>query len=178
MADELTTVCTCGHVFEAQAIRAALEARGLFVHVDGLHHTSMYGGLAAPMILRIMVPRSQLAIARELASEVVGELPPVDDEDDDDEHDEFSPHRRPQPEDLARYGEPIEDEQGEGDEDDEDDDEDEQTALAQRGRHPIAKVLIVSGLGVGVGFVLITAYFGALVSFGVAALIWQLSARE
>ena len=71
MADELVSLCECWDIFEAQAIRASFEARGVFAHIDGEHHRGVMPVLGSAVALRIMVKSSQLDLARELAAEII-----------------------------------------------------------------------------------------------------------
>lgn len=141
MPDELVPLCQCWDMVEAHSIRASFEARGVRAHIDGEHHRSMLGMFGAAIELRIMVPASQLAVARELAAEIIPDLAP--DEDDEDEEplgSDISPARRPPAEDLVDYpDEPSDDE--------DDDDEDEERPLKKSIR--LAKILFSSGLAIG-----------------------------
>lgn len=145
MADELVSLCECWDLFEAQAIRASFEARGVFVHVDGEHHRSMIGNVSA-VALRIMVRSSQLELARELAAEILPDLARPDEDDDDEQPGaEHSPLRRPPAEDLVAYRD--------DDAATEDDDDD----LPTRPPKKIAVALVVLGLGLAVGTIHIYA---------------------
>lgn len=140
MPDELVSLCECWDLFEAQAIRASFQARGVFVHVDGEHHRSMIGNVSA-VALRIMVRSSQLDLARELASEIIPDLARPEDDDDEQPGAEHSPLRRPPAEDLVAY---RDDDDAVADDDDEDD-------MPTRPAKKIAVALVVLGLGLAIG---------------------------
>ncbi len=92
--DRYVLLCRCRDAVEAQAVRAALDARGIPVRLEGEHMHGILGSLHGAMVQpRIMVPASALRIARTLAADIVG---PFDDPGDDaDEGDEGSPWRLP-----------------------------------------------------------------------------------
>ena len=136
MSDSLVSLCTCSNIGDAQTIRASLEARGVPTLIDGEHQRNMLGLFGTVVALRIMVPRSQLRVAYELALEVIEDLPePMfdDEEPTDSLGHEPMPHRRAQPEDLVAYPDDDDDydydsdnggDDG-GDDDDDDDDDDD-----------------------------------------------------
>ncbi|MFV8756532.1 putative signal transducing protein [Nannocystaceae bacterium ST9] len=146
MADELVSLCECWDLIEAQTIRASLESRGVFVHVDGEHHRSMLGMMGSAVALRIMVRSSQLDLARELAAEIIPSLARDDDEDDDEPAGaEHSPLRRPPAADLLAYRDEDDDVAREHDEDDD--------GPAPPAKKSIAVALVVLGLGLAVGLI-------------------------
>jgi Putative prokaryotic signal transducing protein len=87
-------LCRCRDAVEAQAVRAALDARGIPVRVEGEHMHGILGSLHGAMVQpRIMVPPAALGVSRQLAAEIVG---PFDDPDEPlDPHGEGSPWRLP-----------------------------------------------------------------------------------
>jgi hypothetical protein len=165
VTDELVPLCQCLDLAQAQMIRGSLAARGVPALVDGEHQRGVLGMLGTAIELRVMVPRSQLNLARELASELIPDLA-VGDEVDEDEavlSQPMSPSRRQLAEDLEA------DEEGEG-QPDEDEDEDE-TPTPRRKSIGVALVLGVMCLSLGLvhvyageprvgGILLVAAAFG------------------
>ncbi|PRQ06287.1 putative signal transducing protein [Enhygromyxa salina] len=153
MQDALVPLCRCSGLIQAQAIRGSLEARGVPTLIDGEHQHNVLGMFGSMIDLRIMVPRSQLRLAYELAREVIPDLPePEFDEDLELARGlESPPHRRAMPEDLVPY--PDEDDEGQDDDDDDDshdfaqlnEDEDDLAEMRER------KSLIGPRIGVAVG---------------------------
>jgi hypothetical protein len=77
---DLVHLTTASSQTEAGALRAYLEAHGIYVHVQGEHHSSLLGPLGPFAIeLRILVPEPDAASARELL-EAYYAAEPVDDE--------------------------------------------------------------------------------------------------
>ncbi|EDM78524.1 hypothetical protein PPSIR1_33454 [Plesiocystis pacifica SIR-1] len=74
MRDEPAFLCSCTTLGEATALRASLQARGLWVFIEGEHQGGVPAMGWAPE-LRVMVRASQLARARELAREIMVGLP-------------------------------------------------------------------------------------------------------
>jgi hypothetical protein len=148
-------LCRCTDIFQAQLIRASLEARGIPTHVDGEHHARHMMFAPGVIELRIMVPRSQLRLAYELARDVIEDLPEpaFDDEPlEPDDGREPSPLRRAMPEDLVPY--PDDDDaldQFEADDDEEDD-------LAElRERRSLVGPRVVVSMGVLFGAALLAS---------------------
>lgn len=103
MADELVPLCQCWDVVEAHTIRASLEARGIEVLIEGEHHRGIMGIAAAAVKLRVLVPASQLELARELASDLIPDLAGEPNDEGPDLGEGLSPARRPPAEDLVDY---------------------------------------------------------------------------
>lgn len=146
VADELVVLCPCWDLAEAQAIRASLAARGVRVLIDGEHQRGILGMMGAAVTLRVMVPRSQLALARELASEIIPDLASHEVLDDDEAllAQPSSPARRALPDPIEvvdRVDEDDEDEDEEGDVDERDELKPKSLAVA----------LVVAALGFAVG---------------------------
>lgn len=141
MPDELVALCQCWDLAEAQSIRASLAARGVRVLIDGEHQRGVLGMMGAAISLRVMVPRSQLSLARELAAEIIPDLGRDAELDAEEEllAQPSSPARRSLPE------------LDETDDDDDDDDDDE----GERGEPPrkksLAVALVIGGLGLAIG---------------------------
>lgn len=162
VSDELVPLCVCADLNQAQAIRASLEARGVPTLIDGEHQRNILGMFGTVVVLRIMIPRSQLRLGYELALEIIPDLPPLelDDEDDDAYVGEPMPLRRPLPEDLQPPDDP-EDEHEQDDEDDEDEAlaelaEDDMAELRERRRLLGPRV----GFGLGMIYALATMAYG------------------
>jgi hypothetical protein len=146
MSDALVPLCNCSSLVEAQAIRASLEARGVPTLIDGEHQRNILGMFGSVVALRIMVPRSQLRLAYQLALEIIPDLPEpaFDEEHGDAGHPEPMPLRRALPEDLVAY--PDDDEEPEDALAPEDDDEQEDDMAELRERRSL--------LGPRLGFIL------------------------
>jgi hypothetical protein len=182
MSDELVLLCPCWDIMEAQSLRASFEARGVRVHIEGEHHRSMLGMFGSAIELRLMVPASHLALARELARELIPDLA-GDDEDEEDEPAGFdtSPARRPPAEDLLDHP----NDETEAEDDDEDDEERPRPKSVR-----LATLMAFTGLSCGfihiyagrtnAGLILLFAYaFGLFVLLGgnlggsvVMGLVW------
>lgn len=152
VADELVVLCPCWDLAEAQAIRASLAARGVRVLIEGEHQRGILGMMGTAISLRVMVPRSQLSLARELASEIIPGLADEEALDADEEllSQPASPARRdlgPDPlEVTSEDDDPEQWDEPEGDEGDE--------VLAPREaprKKSIAIALVLGGLGLAVG---------------------------
>lgn len=64
---DLCVLTIADNPVEAGALRAYLEDNGIFVYVQGEHHSSMLGQYGSFLIeLNVMVPRAQLELARDL----------------------------------------------------------------------------------------------------------------
>lgn len=85
--------------------------------IDGEHQRNMLGLFGTVVALRIMVPRSQLRLGYELASEIIEDLPEPHFDADEGEgaRQEPMPHRRALPEDLVAYPNDDEEEEDEDD---------------------------------------------------------------
>jgi len=147
MADsDWIELCSGVNVIQVAMIRSALEARGIEVFVQGEQHHAVLGPLGAAVRQRVLVRRAALPVARELASEIAGDLGPG--VDDDGLRDDT-------------YREPWVDE-----EDDSVEDDPEDRLTSKRKSLPI--VLILASLGLAVGFAHMHASkprFGALLLF-------------
>lgn len=89
---EWVLLCECWSVTELHTVRASLEAHGLPVQVQGAQTHGVLGMVqGAAVRSRILVPRAGLALARELAEEVIG---PFDAQGEDDGEVDGSPFRR------------------------------------------------------------------------------------
>lgn len=98
--DAFVPLCTCHDSMSAQAVRAALEARGLEVIIQGGHSRDVLGGVYGAMIQpRILVRPDDLALAAELAEDVMGELGHARDHGDD--HRRVDHPMRPVPSEAA-----------------------------------------------------------------------------
>ena len=169
MSYALVPLCYCAHLLDAQAIRASCEALGIPTRIDGEHQRSVLGMFGAPIELRIMVPRSQLRLAYQLAVEIIPDLPEpeYDDEDGELDHREPLPLRRALPEDLVPYpDEPLAD--GEDADDDalaeaEDEDEDEDDLAELRHRRSLFGPRVGFGFGLLTG---VTAMAAGRVGYG------------
>lgn len=85
----------CHDVGELHALRALLEARGVPFRITGEHTHGIMGAFHGSMVRsRVLVPRPALAVARALATDIVG---PFEDEPatEDVEPSDESPFRRP-----------------------------------------------------------------------------------
>jgi hypothetical protein len=69
--DELVAVAECGTNVEASMLRGALDAAGIFCHVQGENHRSLIGvGTFSPLVeLRLMVRRRDAGAARALVDD-------------------------------------------------------------------------------------------------------------
>lgn len=112
MTDEPVPLCKCMDLVQAQMIRSSLEARGVPAFIDTVNQRAVLGMLGAAIDLRVMVPRSQLPLARELASELIPDLKNDEEVDEDEEllSQPMSPSRRPIAEDLQPGDEEAEEE--------------------------------------------------------------------
>jgi hypothetical protein len=155
VSDALVPLCRCVDIFQAQLIRASLEARGIPALVDGEHHGRHMMFAPGVIELRIMIPRSQLRLGYALARDVIEDLPEpeFDDEPVELAHElEPPPHRRATPEDLVPY--PDDDDVNGDDNDgrlepfDDDDEEDDLAQMRDR------RSLVGPRIGVGIGLVL------------------------
>lgn len=81
MADDAhVLLCTCRDMGELQMLRAALEARGVPVWIEGAAVHGVLGMIhGAALAPRVMVPPAWRSTAREIAADIVG---PFDDDDD------------------------------------------------------------------------------------------------
>lgn len=118
MADDAyVLLCTCRHIAEVQMARAALEARGVPVRIEGAAVQGVLGMIhGAALAPRVMVPKPWRATAREIVADIVG---PFDEESEDARSDgarEDLPFRAPV-EDEADVAEPEPDEIAEPEED-------------------------------------------------------------
>lgn len=149
MSDALVPLCNCSGISQAQAIRASLEARGVPTLIDGEHQRNILGMFGTAVALRIMVPRSQLRLAYQLAVEIIPDLPEpeFDEEHGDAARPEPLPLRRALPEDLVEY---PDDEQPEHAlvEDDEEDDEEEDDMAELRERRSLFGPRVGFGMGI------------------------------
>lgn len=97
-------LCECNNTAELHVLRATLEAHGLPCQVQGEHTHSVlgpiHGAISRP---RVLVPRGGIALARELAADIVG---PFDSAaPSQDEMDRGSPYRgEPKPHQDSRPG--------------------------------------------------------------------------
>ncbi|HVH99252.1 MAG TPA: DUF2007 domain-containing protein [Enhygromyxa sp.] len=147
MADELVPLCQCWDLAEAHVIRASLEARGIPVLIEGEHHRGMMGMVGAAVTLRVMVPASQLELARELASDLIPDLAGGSHGDERELGEGLSPARRPPDEDLVDYP----------DDDDDALDEAEQDEAPAPRKKSLAVAALVAALGLAVGLLHIYA---------------------
>ena len=146
MPDELVPLCQCWDLAEAHVIRASLEARGIPVLIEGEHHRGMMGMVGAAVTLRVMVPASQLEVARDLASDLIPDLGGAPIDDDQELGKGLSPARRPPAEDLVDYP----DDGGELD-------EAEQDELPTLRKKSLAVALLLAALGLAIGLLHIYA---------------------
>jgi hypothetical protein len=166
MSDALVPLCNCSGIIEAQAIRASLEARGVPTLIDGEHQRNILGMFGSVVALRIMVPRSQLRLAYQLALEIIPDLPEpeFDEEESEASSREPMPLRRALPEDLVAYPDDEDDESSTAlAEDDEDEPEDDMVELRER------QSLAGPRLGFVFGMVLATSWIASgLLEVGLA----------
>jgi hypothetical protein len=81
--DAYVLLCTCRHIAEVQMARAALEARGVPVRIEGAAVQGVLGMIhGAALAPRVMVPKAWRKTAREIVADIVG---PFDAEDEDDD---------------------------------------------------------------------------------------------
>ncbi|MFO7565985.1 MAG: DUF2007 domain-containing protein [Enhygromyxa sp.] len=155
MSDALVPLCHCSGIVEAQAIRASLEARGVPTLIDGEHQRNILGMFGSVVALRIMVPRSRLRLAYQLALEIIPDLPEpqFDEEQSDLALREPMPLRRALPEDLLAY--PDDDDDGQLAEYDDDDDDDDMMEL--RERRSLLGPRLGFSLGIAIALSLITS---------------------
>lgn len=139
MPDELVALCQCWDLAEAQSIRASLAARGVRVLIDGEHQRGVLGMMGAAISLRVMVPRSQLSLARALAAEIIPDLGRDAELDADEE-------LHAQPSSPARRSLPELDELT-----DVESDEDDEPETAAPAKKSLAVALVVGGLGLAIG---------------------------
>ena len=79
--DAYVLLCTCRDIAEVQMARAALEARGVPVRIEGAAMQGVLGMIhGAALAPRVMVPKPWRATAREIVADIVG---PFDGQDDD-----------------------------------------------------------------------------------------------
>lgn len=74
MTDEFVPLCNCRDLPQAELIRGSLVARGVPTFIDGAHQRGVLGMVGAMIDLRVMVLRSKLPLARELAAELIPDL--------------------------------------------------------------------------------------------------------
>lgn len=73
--DAFVELCTCTDGLTAQSVRAALEARGIAVVIQGGHTHDMLGPIsAAYMRPRVLVHPEDLSTAKIIAEDIVGRL--------------------------------------------------------------------------------------------------------
>jgi hypothetical protein len=83
--DAYVLLCTCREMGELQMVRAALEARGVPVRIEGAAVHGVLGMIhGAALAPRVMVPPPWRATAREIVADIVGPF----DEDPDDARDD------------------------------------------------------------------------------------------
>jgi hypothetical protein len=130
-------------------LRAALEARGVPLRIEGATTHGMLGMIhGAGLAPRVMVPKAWRTTAREIAAEIVG---PFDDAADDDAPRVIAatPFRAMTPE----PDEPDGDDGDGGDDDDRDDDDDDhEVATVAPARRSFAVPLMLAVLGLPWGF--------------------------
>lgn len=156
MNDAWVLLAECNDVAELHALRAALEARGVPCQVLGEHTHGIMGPIHGAMVRsRVLVPQPALALARQLAEDIVGPFDEATPRGADDDDDDPSPFRR-----AAEVAE---------DDADDDDDEREPEAPALRlkshGRLILVALLVVAPL-----FGLAHVYAGKGLRAGVLAL--------
>lgn len=143
--DELVQVCECRGDLEAQSIRAALHARGIYANIVGENMHGTFGGISATMAQpRIFVRREDWETARVLAEEIGG---PFDEstsvaEDEDGAEDPY----RNDPDGEAYGDEDIEEE-----EEDDDDDDDADAAKPNVKSAVVPFIFLITGLAMGLG---------------------------
>lgn len=146
MADDaLVLLCTCRDAGELQMLRAALEARGVPLRIEGATTHGMLGMIhGAALAPRVMVPPQWRATARQIAAEIVG---PFDDGGDDGTPRAIAatPFRAMTPDPDDELEDPAELE------DDEPDDEDDVATVAPT-RRSVAVPLMLAVLGLPWGF--------------------------
>ncbi len=107
--DSYVLLCTCRDIAEVQMARAALEARGVPVRIEGAAVQGVLGMIhGAALAPRVMVPKAWRATARQIVADIVG---PFDEETEDAKSDaarEDLPFRAPiededdaEPDDIA-----------------------------------------------------------------------------
>ncbi|MBL8945262.1 MAG: DUF2007 domain-containing protein [Myxococcales bacterium] len=145
MADDaLVLLCTCRDAGELQMLRAALEARGVPLRIEGATTHGMLGMIhGAGLAPRVMVPPQWRATAREIAAEIVG---PFDDGGDDD-----APRAIAATPFRAMTPDPDEPD-GDAEPDDDDDDDDDDVATVAPARRSFAVPLMLAVLGLPWGF--------------------------
>jgi hypothetical protein len=96
---DLEFLVEVGDNAQASLLRAYLEQHGVHVYVQGENHRSMLGMVGAYIALRLMVPSTQVELARQLLDEYEDFEPeeapdfrgPFRDSGDEDEDDELVP---------------------------------------------------------------------------------------
>src|SRR5688572_20633122 len=78
---DLVPLRTTDDLAAAELVRAALEAEGIPVFVQGAQHHATMGILAGHVPLRVLVPQSRLAEARELLDALEARGATIDDAD-------------------------------------------------------------------------------------------------
>ncbi|HLT39982.1 MAG TPA: hypothetical protein VK034_27065 [Enhygromyxa sp.] len=160
MSDALVPLCSCYGIVQAQAIRASLEARGVPTLIDGEHQRNILGMFGTVVALRIMVPRSQLRLAYQLAVEIIPDLPEpeFDEEHGEAEPPEPLPLRRALPEDLLEYPDDEEPDDALAEDDEAEQEEDDLAELRER------RTLLGPRLGFALGTTLaiVTILYGNL----------------
>lgn len=122
--DAYVLLCTCRDVAEVQMARAALEARGVPVRIEGAAIQGVLGMIhGAAVAPRVMVPAAWRATAREIVADIVGPFDASGDVAPTDGTREDLPFRTPGPDDDGPLDEEQDDDDGPLDEHDDDDDD-------------------------------------------------------
>ena len=138
--DTFVLLCECRNVGELQLVRAALQARGVPMRIDGetLHGVlgALHGAALAP---RVLVPKMWLPTARSIAAEVVG---PFEDAEPEGE--------------ATRARLSLREPAGEDDDDEpaptDDDDDDEPDEVPAERRKFVGVPLLLALVGLAIGF--------------------------
>lgn len=139
-SDAFVLLCECRNVGELQLVRAALQARGVPMRIEGETLHGVLGALhGAALSPRVMVPKMWLPTARSIAAEVVG---PFDDAEPEDER----AHAR-----LA-LREPADADEDDAPAAEDTDDEDEDEGPAPERRKFLGVPLLLALLGLSIGF--------------------------
>jgi hypothetical protein len=140
MTDGFVPLCNCRDLPQAELIRGSLVARGVPTFIDGVHQRGVLGLTGVVVDLRVMVLRSKLPLARELAAELIPDLASGEALDEDEAllEQPMSPSRRLPPEVLDETSNDLDD-----------DADDDETPLPPRKSIGVALVVGMMGLSLG-----------------------------
>ncbi len=148
--DAFVELCTCVDGLTAHSVRAALEARGIPVVIQGGQTHDMLGPIAAPyMQPRVLVHPEDLSTAKVIAEDIVGRLD--DHPDPESPPDRVDDPMRPIPSEFASEDDDLDD--LDEDDADEDRDGDIEATPPKPKRYGVPLLLAFLGLGLGLSHI-------------------------